>query len=111
MTFALSDLVRGLVVLSVHPRQAEVAPGAAKAFGFSIPAGVHETDMPKYLGNVRCWVNSGKHLLSLSFSGFDPKETSRIPSLDDHKCYSFAIKCGRRRGQGGPCETEKQGRI
>ena len=40
MTFALSDLVRGLVVLSVHPRQAEVAPGAAKAFGFSISAGV-----------------------------------------------------------------------
>jgi hypothetical protein len=71
VTFALSDLVRGLVVLSVHPRQAEVAPGAAKAFGFSIPAGVHETDMPKYLGNVRCWVNSGKHLLSLSFSVFD----------------------------------------
>ncbi len=31
--------------------------------------------MPKYLGNVRCWVNSGKHLLSLSFSGFDPKRT------------------------------------
>jgi hypothetical protein len=29
--------------------------------------------MPKYLGDVRCWVNSGKHLLSLSFSGFDPK--------------------------------------
>ena len=23
-------------------------------------------------GDVRCWVNSGKHLLSLSFSGFDP---------------------------------------
>src|SRR5258705_9175315 len=28
--------------------------------------------MPKYLDDVRCWVNSGKHLLSLSFSGFDP---------------------------------------
>jgi hypothetical protein len=28
--------------------------------------------MPTYLGDVRCWVNSGKHLLSLSFSGFDP---------------------------------------
>jgi len=28
--------------------------------------------MPKYLGDVRYWVNSGKHLLSLSFSGFDP---------------------------------------
>ena len=35
----------------------------------------HETDMPKYLGDVRCWVNSGKHLLSLSFSGFDPNRT------------------------------------
>ena len=35
----------------------------------------HETDMPKYLGDVRCWVNSGKHLLSSSFSGFDPTET------------------------------------
>src|SRR6266404_3812300 len=32
----------------------------------------HQTDMPKYLGDVRCWVNSGKHLLALSFSGFDP---------------------------------------
>src|SRR4029077_2786877 len=29
-----------------------------------------KTDMPKYLGDVRYWVNSGKHLLSLSFSGF-----------------------------------------
>src|SRR6266403_4950881 len=36
----------------------------------------HETDMPKYLGDVRCWVNSGKHLLSLSFSGFDPSGLS-----------------------------------
>jgi hypothetical protein len=36
----------------------------------------HETDMPKYLGDVRCWVNSGNHMLSLSFSGFDPNETS-----------------------------------
>jgi hypothetical protein len=31
----------------------------------------HETDMPKYLGDVRCWVNSGNHMLALSFSGFD----------------------------------------
>src|SRR6266576_6126265 len=29
----------------------------------------NETDMSKYLGDVRCWVNSGKHLLALSFSG------------------------------------------
>jgi hypothetical protein len=38
----------------------------------------HETDMPKYLGDVRCWVNSGSHMLSLSFSGFDPTETSSL---------------------------------
>jgi hypothetical protein len=42
----------------------------------------HETDMPKYLGDVRCWVNSGKHLLSLSFSGFDPM-------------YGPAVRCKR----------------
>jgi len=35
----------------------------------------HETDMPKYLGDVRCWLNSGKHVLALSFSGFDPDQT------------------------------------
>ena len=38
----------------------------------------HETDMPKYLGDVRCWVNSGKHMLAWSFSGFDPTETSSL---------------------------------
>jgi hypothetical protein len=31
----------------------------------------HEAEMPKYLGDVRCWVNSGKHMLALSFSVFD----------------------------------------
>jgi hypothetical protein len=38
----------------------------------------HETDLPKYLGDVRCWVNSGNHMLSLSFSGFDPNRTSIV---------------------------------
>jgi hypothetical protein len=38
----------------------------------------NEMDMPKYLGDVRCWVNSGKHLLSWSFSGFDPDATLRF---------------------------------
>jgi hypothetical protein len=32
----------------------------------------HEAEMPKYLGNVRYWLNSGKHLLPASISGFDP---------------------------------------
>ena len=41
----------------------------------------HETDMPKYLGDVRYWVNSGKHLLSLSFSGFDTKRTCGARSV------------------------------
>jgi hypothetical protein len=36
----------------------------------------HVTVMPKYLGNVRYWANSGKHVLALSFSGFDPQQTS-----------------------------------
>jgi hypothetical protein len=27
------------------------------------------------LGDVRCWGLSGKHMLALSFSGFDPKPT------------------------------------
>jgi hypothetical protein len=31
----------------------------------------HESDIPKYLADVRSWVNSGKHMLALSFSGFD----------------------------------------
>jgi hypothetical protein len=31
--------------------------------------------MPKYLGDVRCWVNSGKHVLASSISEFDPTRT------------------------------------
>jgi hypothetical protein len=34
--------------------------------------------MPKYLGDVRCWVNSGKHVLIASFSGFDPQATLAV---------------------------------
>ena len=37
-----------------------------------------ETDMPKYLGDVRSQGQSGKHLLGLSFSGFDPTETLAV---------------------------------
>jgi hypothetical protein len=33
----------------------------------------HNSDMPRWSLNVRCWVNSGSHMLALSFSGFDPK--------------------------------------
>ncbi len=40
--------------------------------------------MPKYLGDVRCWVNSGKHLLALSFSAFDPYATLAPSRLMPH---------------------------
>ena len=36
----------------------------------------HETDMPHWSLYVRSWGQSGKHMLALSFSGFDPKPTS-----------------------------------
>jgi hypothetical protein len=38
--------------------------------------------MLKYLGNVRYWMNSGKHMLALSFSGFDPRQTSNWQAAD-----------------------------
>ncbi len=34
-----------------------------------------ETDMPTLFRNVRSQGQSGKHVLALSFSGFDPKPT------------------------------------
>ena len=37
----------------------------------------HKTDIPKYLGDVRYWVNSGKHMLALRFSGFDLRIVGR----------------------------------
>ena len=49
-------------------------------------AAVHESGCGtkrtcRLLGDVRCWVNSGKHVLALSFSGFDPGcvETFFVP--------------------------------
>jgi hypothetical protein len=38
--------------------------------------------MPKYLGDVRCWVNSGKHMLAWSFSDFDPIATLTATSVE-----------------------------
>jgi len=35
----------------------------------------HETDMPTVFRDVRFQEQSGKHLLALSFSGFDPNQT------------------------------------
>ena len=38
----------------------------------------HETDMPTALSDVRSQGQSGKNLLALRFSGFDPTETSSL---------------------------------
>jgi hypothetical protein len=32
----------------------------------------HNSDMPPWSLYVRCWGQSGKHMLALSFSAFDP---------------------------------------
>ena len=40
----------------------------------------HETDMPTLLRNVRSQGQSGKHLLALSFSGFD-QDCVKTPSM------------------------------
>ena len=39
----------------------------------------HETDMPTTLRDVRFRGQSGKHMLALSFSGFDPIRKSATP--------------------------------
>jgi hypothetical protein len=42
----------------------------------------HQPDMPTALRNVRCWENSGKHLLAASISPFDPEPTFwPVPTL------------------------------
>jgi hypothetical protein len=39
---------------------------------------LHFSDMPPWSLDERCWVNSGSHLLALSFSGFDPTATLAV---------------------------------
>src|SRR5580765_6622441 len=68
-----------------HTTRHPVRPPQLAAFFSSNVACWHETDMPKYLGDVRCWVNSGKHMLAWSFSGFDPYRKSRL--LTNCRCH------------------------
>ena len=48
---------------------------------FSCQPGAVHTDLQTALRNVRSWMNSGKHMLSLSFSGFDPLRTLALIRL------------------------------
>ena len=54
----------------------------------------HETDMPTALGNVRCQEQSGKHMLALSFSGFDPRRVKTF--FFPQKLYATGRDPGRR---------------
>src|SRR6267378_2032811 len=47
----------------------------------------HETDMPTALRDVRSQGQTGKHILALSFSGFDPTRTSA--DSVDQQLYSL----------------------
>ena len=55
---------------------------------------VHEPDMPTALRNVRYWLNSGKHMLALSFSGFDPRRVKTF--FFPQKLYATGRDPGRR---------------
>jgi hypothetical protein len=52
----------------------------------------HNSDMPKYVDDVRCWVNSGKHLLAASISVSDPTATSVNISCCGSEVASAPIK-------------------
>ena len=57
----------------------------------------HETDMPTALRDVRSQGQSGKHLLALSFSGFDPEAD---PPLLQHRARRF-----NRSSRADSCES------
>ena len=40
----------------------------------------HNSDIPPWSLYVRCWTQSGKHMLALSFSAFDP-DCVKTPSM------------------------------
>ena len=73
----------------------------------------HETDLPTLLSDVRCWVNSGNHLLAASISPFDPEQDGAGKSIDQFRGNDAAkisagiavavAKIGERGWQGDTC--------
>jgi len=51
---------------------------ASSAFASGIVGFWHDTDMPTAMRDVRSRGQSGKHILAVSFSGFDPQRTSQL---------------------------------
>jgi hypothetical protein len=64
-----NNVVPQMIIRSPNVRPGEFAIGDAKRL---LQHNRHETDMPTALRDVRSQGQSGKHLLALSFSGFDP---------------------------------------
>jgi hypothetical protein len=50
----------------------------------------HETDMATALRNVRSQAQSGKHVLALSFSGFDPGCVKTCTSRECAELFSLS---------------------
>ena len=51
----------------------------------------HETDMPTALRDVRSQEQSGKHVLPLSSSQFDPKRTRQMIRLADGVVFDYVV--------------------
>jgi hypothetical protein len=68
---------------------------------------------PKYLGNVRYWVNSGKHMLAGSFSGFDPSRKSAPGNgaPDRVQCRSTQCQLSDSHRTGGPDSSRSKDRF
>src|SRR5664279_2623506 len=49
----------------------------------------HRTDMPTLLSDVRCWGQSGKHLLAASISPFDPGCVKTSTSRERAELFSL----------------------
>jgi hypothetical protein len=47
--------------------------------------------MPKYIGNVRYWLNSGKHMLAASFSGWTQGGQSQALTLSETGVVSLFL--------------------
>jgi hypothetical protein len=78
MNLAQGDEVPQIITRRTRQRPSEFLTPPAKRL---LQHNRHEADLQTAMRNVRYWMNSGKHMLSLSFSGFDPQATSAGTSM------------------------------
>jgi hypothetical protein len=84
MNLAQGDEVPQIITRRTRQRPSEFLTPPAKRL---LQHNRHQTDMTLELGDVRYWMNSGKHLLAVSFSDFDPTRTSTAQSGRSYKLY------------------------